>query len=45
MGSGTEIKGTLVFISSAETEDPDLVIAKFDLEKYSIRLLLKLKSS
>ena len=40
-----EIKGTLVFVSSAKIDDPDRVIAKSTFEKYSKRLLLKLKIS
>ena len=42
-GSGTEIKGILALVSSANIDDPDLVIAKFTFEKYSATLLLKLK--
>ena len=39
------MKGILAFESSAKIDEPDLVIARFTLEKYSIRLLLKLKIS
>jgi hypothetical protein len=44
-GRGTQINGIFAFVSSANTDEPDLVIAKFVFEKYSFKLLLKLKSS
>ena len=44
-GSGTEIKGIFEFVSSAKTDEPDLVIAKLTFEKYSSKLWLKLKIS
>ena len=44
-GNGTEIKGIFALVSSANIDEPDLVTARSTLEKYSIRLLLKLKIS
>jgi hypothetical protein len=40
-----EIKGILQLISSAVTEEPDLVITNSDLEKYSKILFVKLNNS
>ena len=44
-GKGIDIKGTFTFVSSAKTDDPDLVIAKLAFEKKSRRLFLKLNIS
>ena len=35
----------MALVSSANIDEPDLVIAKFTFEKYLLRLLLKLKVS
>ena len=44
-GSGTEINGIFALVSSANIDEPDLVIAKFTFKKYFSRLLLKLNIS
>ena len=39
------MKGIFAFVSSANTEEPDLVIAKFTFGKNSMIFLLKLNNS